>query len=70
VIIEANVRKGNRGHPVVHGFRLSFCADPKCGPHFLLLDRDDKIFAEMVMTADQICDVEAKTMSHLAGLKP
>lgn len=68
MIIDANLEIGPRNFPVVSGFRTMFCADPNCGPHFLLLDRDNQVFLEMIMTAEQILKTEQMTMEHIAGI--
>lgn len=66
--IFAELDLGNRNLPIASGFRVNFCGDPKCGPHFFLLDKNNETFLEMVMTAEQISLVERQTMEHLAGI--
>jgi hypothetical protein len=64
-IIKANLEVGERGYPISKGFRVKFCDDPNCGPHFHLLDRDDKVFCEMVLSFEQLDMVVRLTMEKL-----
>lgn len=68
MIIDANLEMGPRGFPIISGFRTHFCADPNCGPHLLLLDREDKVVAEFIISAVQLSKVEQETMQYLAGI--
>lgn len=69
MIIEVNLDTGNRHLPIVSGFRLNFCGDKNCGPHFFLLDKDDQVFCEFVMSPQQLIDVERKMLDHHVGIK-
>lgn len=66
--IYAELDEGNRNLPIASGFRVNFCGDPNCGPHFFLLDKNDEVFLEFIMSAEQVSKVEHQTMEHLAGI--
>jgi hypothetical protein len=66
--LSVNLDMGARNFPIVSGFRTNFCGDPNCGPHLFLLDKDDQVFAEFIMSAEQVTKLEQDTMEHIAGI--
>jgi hypothetical protein len=48
-----------------HHFDVTQCADPKCGPHFIAYDAENKPFCEITMTVEQTRKVIAAMQGML-----
>jgi hypothetical protein len=65
--IQANLDLVDRGEislPTANSFKIKFCTDPSCGPHFVLYDKDDEPFCEMVMSQQQFLAATDTILDH------
>lgn len=48
-------------------FTVGQCSDPTCGPHFILLDKHGKPFAQMIIGRDVVPKVCEGMLDFLTG---